>query len=155
MIRYKCKGGKFDIKDKTEKITGQIRKINDLIHLKHHEIAQQNNLTLDQFHLLIHLKSNGKLPTVGQLAEKANKAQNTISERISRLEEKGLVERIKDENDRRISRVRLTEKGQNMIDSIRYQARNEFIFNALIKMESNTVEGLIRGLKELLEHLDH
>ena len=40
-----------------------------------------------------------------------------------------------------------------MIDSIRYQARNEFVFNALIKMENDTIEVLLEGLEELATHL--
>ena len=66
----------MDINEKAEMIASQIRKVNNLIHLKHHEIAQQNDLTIDQFHLLIFLKRDKKLPTIGELAKKANRAQN-------------------------------------------------------------------------------
>lgn len=144
----------MDISEKTEEIVKNIRTINRIIHMKRHEIAQSNNLTLDQFHTLIYLNNIDNPPTIGKMAAETNKAQNTISERISRLEEKGLVERVKDKNDRRVSRVVLTQVGAELINSINYQASTEFVKKTLINIEAQVVDNMLYGLGELAKRLD-
>ncbi|WIV11599.1 MarR family transcriptional regulator [Proteiniborus sp. MB09-C3] len=144
----------MNISEKTEEIVRNVRLINKIIHMKRHEIAQGNNLTLDQFHTLIYLKNTANPPTIGEMAVETKKAQNTISERISRLEEKGYVERIKDKNDRRVSRVILTGAGAELINSINYQASNELIRKALIDIEADVVDKMLYGLDELAKRLE-
>ncbi|WP_352419742.1 MarR family winged helix-turn-helix transcriptional regulator [Proteiniborus sp.] len=144
----------MDISVKTEKIVKNVRAISKIIHMKRHEIAQSNNLTLDQFHTLIFLNNVDKPPTIGEMAAETSKAQNTISERVSRLEEKGLVERVKDKKDRRVSRVVLTSIGAELINSINYQASTEFVKKALINIEAEVVDNMLYGLEELAKRLD-
>lgn len=144
----------MDISEKTEEIVKNVRLINRIIHMKRHEIAQSNKLTLDQFHTLIYLKNIDIPPTIGEMAMETNKAQNTISERISRLEEKGLVDRIKDKNDRRISRVVLTQGGLELINSINYQASNELVKKALTNIEAKVVDNMVFGLEQLARNLE-
>ncbi|WP_202709609.1 MarR family winged helix-turn-helix transcriptional regulator [Sporosalibacterium faouarense] len=143
-------------REETDKIVDLIEQVNKLIHMKHHELASKNNLSLDQFHLLVHLKKRKKdnqNPTIGDIAKRSNRAQNTISERVTRLEERGLLRRIKDENDRRISRVAMTEEGVKLLDSINYQASKKFIFKALSKIEHEITDGLLNGLEQLVDKL--
>lgn len=143
----------MSIRKKTDKIVENIRAINELIHMRYHQLAQENNLSLDQFHLLVHLEFYEKPPTIGDIAKRSRRAQNTISERVSRLEEKGLLERIKDEGDRRISRVIMTKAGKDLMSSISYQARNEFVFKALSRIEDDIATDLLEGLDLLVENL--
>ncbi len=143
-------------KEKTDKIVEGIRILDRMIHMKHHEVAQEHNLSLDQFHLLIHLihwDVNKKTPTIGDIAKRSRKAQNTISERVTRLEEKGLLKRVKDKDDRRISRVEMTEDGIRLMKSINYQASNEFVSKALSKMDEDISTRLLEGLNLLVENL--
>lgn len=144
----------MSLENKTEDIVRNVRLISRMIHMKRHEIAQSYNLTLDQFHTLIYLNNTISPPTIGEIATEIRKAQNTISERISRLEEKALVERIRDEHDRRISRVKLTDKGTELINSIHYQSSNEFVRKALINIDEETVESMVYGLEQLAQSLD-
>ena len=147
-------GKKLSLENQTEEIVKNVRLISRMIHMKRHEIAQCHNLTLDQFHTLIYLNNIESPPTIGEMATEIRKAQNTISERVSRLEEKDLVERIKDKHDRRISRVALTKKGTELISSINYQAGNEFVRKALINIDEKTVENMVYGLEQLAKSLD-
>lgn len=144
-------------REKTDKIVENIEKINRLIHKRHHDVAKRNNLSLDQFHLLVHLEhkwsKHQESPTIGDIAKRSRKAQNTISERVSRLEEKGLLKRVRDEKDRRISRVAMTEEGKELINSINYQASNEFVYNALLNMSHDTSDYLLNGLNQLVDKL--
>lgn len=143
-------------REDTSKIVDYIEQINKLIHMKHHELAHKNNLSLDQFHLLIHLKHKlykDKSPTIGDIAKRSGRAQNTISERVTRLEERGLLKKVKDENDRRISRVIMSDKGRELISSINYQASKEFVFNALSDIDEKISVDLLKGLEQLVGKL--
>lgn len=146
----------MNAREKTNKIVERISILDKLIHMKHHEVAQEHNLSLDQFHLLIHLihwDFNEKPPTIGDIAKKSDRAQNTISERVTRLEEKGLLKRVKDEDDRRISRVVMTDDGIKLMKSINYQASNEFVSKALSRIDEDLSTRLLEGLNLLVENL--
>ncbi|WP_425448494.1 MarR family winged helix-turn-helix transcriptional regulator [Dethiothermospora halolimnae] len=138
----------------TEDIVKYIRQINRSIHKKHHELAQKYDLSLEQFHLLVHLDTYEENPTITDIAKRHNKAPNTISERISRLEERGLILKEKDKKDRRINRVIITKKGDDLLKAISYKASNEFVKNSLSDMDSKLVNQLVIGLRELSEKLD-
>lgn len=135
--------------------------INKQIRLKHRETAQKHGLTFEQFHLLIELDHHHELtvtadvlpPTVGEIAAGIGNAPHTLSERIKRLEKKGFVEKKRDEKDLRISRVMLTDKGQGLIDSIKNEAGNIFIYNALEKMDEESLHNLLEGLRQLTKNL--
>ncbi|MTI68706.1 MAG: MarR family transcriptional regulator [Firmicutes bacterium] len=143
----------MDFKKEANSIVSSIRKINSIIHKNHHRIAKEHNLTLEQFHLLIHMPNDNNL-TVGQIANRFNKAQNTMSEKVTRMEAKGLLKRINDKNDRRICRVIVTKKGKELIEKIKYKANNEFIQNALTEMDEGKVNELMKNLEKFSKIID-
>lgn len=135
--------------------------IDKLIHAKYHKLAQEYGLSLEQFHLLIELDelmldvdSQIKAPTIGDIAKNINNSQNTVSEKITRLESKGLVERKKDAEDRRISRIVLTEEGRKLINSIDIQASSRFLFNSILNMEDEDIDSLQECLAKLINQMN-
>lgn len=141
--------------DKTEKVIQYLDEIQNIIHNKHHELAQKYNLTIEQFHILLHLEMKSTPPTVSEIANSFNNAQNTMSEKLSRLQEKGFIKRIKEPKDKRISRISLTAEGKKLVDSICYEAENRFVVDCISKMEEtkldkllDCLEGLVKQLKE-------
>jgi DNA-binding MarR family transcriptional regulator len=134
--------------------------IDELIRRKHHELAQQYGLSLEQFHLLIELEelmldvdNESSAPTIGEIASSINNSQNTVSEKITRLENKKLVTRTRDLKDRRISRIVLTDEGRSLIEAISAQANNRFLFDSISKMEDADIEDLLEGLTKLLQQM--
>lgn len=93
-------------------------------------------------------------PSVGELAKKYGKAQNTISEKISRLEEKGLVYKKPDLLDRRVCRVYITDEGKSLVKTIRKEKSNKAVFSALNSMEEREIEYLMISLEKLLNSLE-
>lgn len=143
-----------------KKIIDYKEEIDTRIHKKYHELAKKNKLSLEQFHLLIELdelmldiNDEYQAPTVGEIAKNINHNQNTVSERITRLENKGLVKRVKDSNDRRISRVLLTEEGRDFIELIEKEASSKFLFHSLSKMEESDLNSLENCLKILIKQM--
>ncbi|MBE6068388.1 MAG: MarR family transcriptional regulator [Clostridium lundense] len=113
-------------------------------------------MVIEQFHLLIELddlmlyvNDEIKAPTIGEIAKNVDNSQNTMYEKITRLENKGLVERIKDKNDKRISRVYLTENGRSLIDSIDKQASSKFLFNSILNMDDRDIDDFLKCLEKL------
>lgn len=139
--------------DKSEKIKiiiQYLEEAEDIVHKKHHELAQKNNLTVEQFHLLVHLPRQGYAPTISEIAARFRNAQNTMSEKISRLEEKGLVERFKDGKDKRICRVRITEEGQKFVNNICDEAGNQFMIKTIEKMSEEHIDTFYNCLGEYI-----
>lgn len=136
--------------------------INKRIRLKHRKIAQKYGFSFEQFHLLIELDHHDEMtfssdslpPTIGNIADFTGNAPHTISERVKRLEKKGMILKIRDEQDHRICRVMLSKEGQKMISGIKNEAGNIFLNNALSKMDEESLENLLKGLKELDKNLD-
>lgn len=131
--------------------------VDKLIHRKYHELAQNYNLSLEQFHLLIELDElmldvydGGSAPTVGEIAKNINNSQNTVSERISRLEAKGLVERVKDSNDKRISRIFLTGAGKKLMESIENEANSSFFHDSLDSLEDKDLDNFKSCFEKLI-----
>ena len=78
----------------------------------------------------------------------------TMTNRIDRLEEKGLVRRVPDPEDRRGILVELTEQGRELIDTAlaAHVANEERILKALSKEEQHTLAPLLGKLLSSLEH---
>jgi DNA-binding MarR family transcriptional regulator len=134
--------------------------LNRTIHLKHHETARKYNLTLEQFHLLLELYEledlpRGQSPTVGEIANRSGNAPHTLSERIKRLEKKGLIIKIKDTRDLRVSRVVLTAQGRELVKRIKKESRDIFFYTALEKMDEKSLDCLVECFKELFKELSH
>ena len=136
--------------------------INKIMELKWHEITQKSNLSLEQFHLLIELdelelnvSNETQLPTIGEIASNIGNAPNTLSERIKRLEKKGLVEKIKDKSDLRVSRVALTNEGRRLIESIHNQVGKNLLNEVLEKMDEESIDNLSKSLDQLLNYLSN
>lgn len=147
--------------EKIEMIVQYKNDIDALIHKKYHELAQKYDLSLEQFHLLIelddlmlHVNDEEKAPTIGEIARNVDNSHNTMSEKITRLENKGLVKRIKDKNDKRISRVCLTENGRNLIDLIDKQASSKFLYNSILNMEERDIDDFLKCLEKLKNHMN-
>lgn len=131
-----------------------------LIHEKYHRLAQAAGLTLEQYHLLLELEglTEGKsedsdAPTIDHMAQSVNLSQNTISEKITRLEKKGLVLRYKDEKDRRISRITLSESGKSLLFEIEKNASNRFLENALSSLPKEDLDTLTRLMGHLIQSM--
>ncbi len=55
------------------------------------------------------------VPTLGQLATELGCDKTNITGMVDRVAKRGLVERVGDENDRRVTRVQVTERGHQLV----------------------------------------
>ena len=82
--------------------------------------------------------------TQKELAEALGVIPASLSEVLMKLERKGLVERKKDEHDRRLVRVRLTEEGQKRLEHPDTTLSEPF--QALSQEEQETLKQLLSKL---------
>ena len=115
---------------------------------------------MDQFDLLVELDElnldlpdDSLLPTIGQIASNIGNTPHTLSDKIKRLEKKGLVEKLNDPNDLRITRIALSAKGRTLLDEISQEANNNLIDKALSELSDSALNSFLECLNQLFEHL--
>lgn len=107
------------------------------------------NLSMTEVHILEAIqKSESNM--MSAIAKRLMVTQGTLTVSTSKLVKKGYVERVKDEKDKRIVRLTLTEKAESIIH-IHDQFHEEMIEKLLNELELDKEEELIRSLKNLMK----
>ncbi|MGB8004044.1 MAG: MarR family transcriptional regulator [Gaiellaceae bacterium] len=81
-------------------------------------IARKNGLTPQRYLLLLMIKGapdGSERATVGELGERLQLAQSSVTELVQRAEEAGLVERAQSEDDARVAHLSLTDEGERRL----------------------------------------
>ncbi len=89
--------------------------------------AREAGLTPQQHQMLLAIKGtqDREWATVGELAEALQLHHNAVVQLVDRAAELGLVERIQDERDRRVTRVALTTAGERTLRTLTAEHREE------------------------------
>jgi DNA-binding MarR family transcriptional regulator len=103
--------------------------------------------------VLQHLAAAGPL-TVGEQAEHLRLSKAATTELVSRLEAKGLVERMRDERDRRKVFVWLTDAGRQRARAHPRVLEDALLLEATARMRTEDRAALVRGLQALLDASD-
>jgi len=144
--------------EETKKIIQLWRAIDRVVHAEYHYQARRHDLTLEQFHLLLDLAEgclgrHDGAPTVGHIADNAGQAPHTMTDRIKRLEKKGLVAKTRDAADQRVCRIEITPAGRELIRVIVAGANGDFLKNALSGMADTERQKLRQSLGGFLTAL--
>ncbi len=91
--------------------------------------------------------------TVGSLNDHTVSSGAATTKRLRQLSERGLLERITDERDRRVARIRLTELGHEVIDRAfhRNLAAERRLLAPLAAQQRETLADSLAVLLNLLE----
>lgn len=116
---------------------------------------QEFDLQWWQYDVLSTLRRQGKpyLMAATDLADSAMLTSGAMTNRIDRLEESGLVRRVKDENDRRRVLVQLSIKGLKLIEQAT-EARFESAMNSLVGLNARQMKNLSDLLRLVLSAQD-
>ncbi|HKI23490.1 MAG TPA: MarR family transcriptional regulator [Gaiellaceae bacterium] len=117
------------------------------------ETLAEFNLSYGEWGMLAHLTWGGSpyRSSPGRLAQKEGLSSGAMTNRLDRLEQAGLIQRLPDPDDRRALLVELTEKGHQLwLDALGAQASKEAaVAAALSRKELRELNALLR--KVLLE----
>ncbi|KXG43010.1 MarR family winged helix-turn-helix transcriptional regulator [Tepidibacillus decaturensis] len=135
-----------------EKIEYVLRKISGIIKRKGREILSDFPITPPQFVALQWLNEEGDM-TIGELSNKMFLAFSTTTDLIDRMEKNHLVERVRNQKDRRVVQIHLLEKGKQIISDV-LEARRDYLSSILLDMEPEEVEKIQLALQQLFEKMD-
>lgn len=108
-------------------------------------------VTVQQCHALEAL-TDGPLP-MNKLAEEIALHQSTLTRVVEKLEQKGLVARVRPAADQRVVNVCLTDSGRSLFAQID-AASNQRIAQIVALVEPAEREAVVRGLEVLCDLLD-
>lgn len=100
-----------------EDIAARIRPAMTKLYVMYFRIADQSDLTGPQLSIMARLKDNGPA-RISQIAREEGIRMPTASNALHQLEQRELVERIRDEHDRRGVRVQLTTLGESELERV-------------------------------------
>jgi DNA-binding MarR family transcriptional regulator len=110
---------------------------------------RETRLTPQMDAVLLHLAMSGPL-TVGEMADHFSRAQSVVSEIVTGMEKKGMLERMRDERDRRRTLVWLTDRARALL-ARRHQVLDPArVARAMARMSEGEREGLVEGMRALV-----
>jgi DNA-binding MarR family transcriptional regulator len=131
----------------TDQILSEIE--NGLAQQRHKWAAQcqAHGLSMTHFHILAILEAEGPTP-MSRLADQLGVAFSNLTGIVSRMEERGIVERVHDAEDRRVVLAQLTPVGRDVVHKVeatRLEHMRQLV-GALTADEQQTVLGALKTL---------
>jgi DNA-binding MarR family transcriptional regulator len=138
--------------DPIREIVYLIRKLMQAGALYSKELNKKYNVSAPQLATLRVLLHDGTMPP-SQIARQVMVNASTMTGVIDRLEKKGLVSRLRNDPDRRIIRVELTEAGRVLAENAPPPIQVKII-KGMRKLEQTEREKIILSLTKLAEMID-
>ncbi|WP_353894230.1 MarR family transcriptional regulator [Proteinivorax hydrogeniformans] len=132
-----------------EEIEHLIRKVSFVIKCRGRDILEDFDITPPQFNALLLLREYGEM-TIGDLGSRMYLASSTATDLIDRMERNQLVERTRDGKDRRVVRLKMTEKGDQMIMEV-LESRKRYLEKILVKVENEDKKQLVNSLNKIYD----
>ena len=104
-------------------------------------------LSLVHLQVLTVLETEGPVP-MGALADSLDVSQASATGIVDRMEQRGLIERRRDDEDRRVIRVALTEAGSRLLAGVAAD-RRERLGYLLEELTNDELDGFLRGSRAL------
>ena len=111
------------------------------------EDLQKMDLTPPQYYVLATIGYSGRLP-FGGIGVKMMVTVSNLTGIVDRLEQKGMVVRERDKEDRRVIYVKLTDKGSRIYNVAvsTFEKSVADVFSSLDKSEQKELSSLLRNL---------
>ncbi len=124
-----------------------LRNVGTMLKKRGRDIVSNFDITPPQLDALLVLREFGEL-TMGELCGRMFLACSTATDLIDRMERNGLIERVRDTNDRRVIRLRVLDKGSVVIGEV-LEARRLYLSTILTEVDVPDKERLIQSLEQL------
>lgn len=135
-----------------KKLYSEIRKTNNIMrNISHNSLSQDLNLSHAQINILEIINSNPGI-IQKEIASIINIKASSMTELVSKLKNKDLIYRKKDDTDLRIIRLFITDKGKEELKNItKIRDENEkSIFKSLSEDEKENLYFLLKKINESL-----
>ncbi|EIW00917.1 MarR family winged helix-turn-helix transcriptional regulator [Thermoanaerobacter siderophilus] len=128
-----------------------LREINHILNLYTRSYLNEKNITMARFWVMNKLSADNPI-TMKELQRRLLLAPGTLTGLVDNLVSDGLVERWRDETDRRLVYLKLTQAGDKLLKEI-LQYRTSILANILEKIDGLDVEQLNRDLRLIWNQL--
>jgi len=137
--------------ERHDEVLVAIRQIIRAIDLHSKKLSKNFGLTSPQLLLMRTIQSDDNV-TIRRLSEKTNMSQATATTILDRLESRGLVERIRNQQDKRKVHALLTDSGQQMLAEAPGMLQHGFLekFQALQPWEQNLLLSSLQRLSAMM-----
>ena len=139
-------------REHTKEIIYAIRRLMQGGELYTKEINKKYHVSAAQVNCLLAIYENGPLPP-SQIAKHMMVNSSTVTGIIDRLEQKGLVERMRISQDRRVITIQLTETGKRLAENAPPPIQQKII-NGLKRLSEPEIDQIIHALNILTSMLD-
>jgi DNA-binding MarR family transcriptional regulator len=116
------------------------------------ELGKKYQVSAPQLYCLLTLNDHGPLPP-SQIARYILVKSSTVTGIVDRLEQKGLVRRVRNSRDRRVINIELTDKGRALAGNAPPPIQRT-IMDGLKRVSDGQLTEITRGLKLLTDMLD-
>jgi len=130
----------------------QIRRLMQAGELFTKELNKTYQVSAPQLHCLLALHENGPLPP-SQIARHIMVKSSTVTGIIDRLEQKGLVYRLRNSPDRRVITIQLTEAGKELAHNAPPPIQHKIV-DGIKKLPEGEIKQIILSLSKLTHMLD-
>lgn len=138
--------------DRTIRIEENLRRVCYKIKKKGREILNDVDITPPQFEALQYLRNEENL-TIGELSSRMYLACSTVTDLLDRMERNELVRRVKDENDRRIVRIVVLQKGHDLIKRV-MENRINYVESILSQLDETVIDAIDEGFRIFNEKVE-
>ncbi|HSM38086.1 MAG TPA: MarR family transcriptional regulator [Candidatus Limnocylindrales bacterium] len=117
--------------------------------------CHERSISMAHLHLMTLLDSQGPMP-MGRVAEALGSGLPTATGIVTRMEDRGLVERLRDQDDRRVVLVQLSTAGRDELSQLQAGRRRRIAaaLEQLSDPERRALLKAIRGLRRAFHALD-
>lgn len=136
----------------TEEVGSMVQKLVRVLQIFERDQIKPFGFTTTQCHVLLELKKFNNL-TMNELSERMNLNTSTMTRIINNLVRDGYVQRLKDEWDRRIVKVKLTEEGINGAQSLE-ESIMDYYREIVSNLPHGRVEEVLRSVELLVVAFD-
>jgi DNA-binding MarR family transcriptional regulator len=138
--------------DLVKEIIYQFRRLAQARELYTKELNKNYAVTAAQLNCLLALHENGPLPP-SQIAKIIMVKSSTVTGIIDRLEQKGLVVRLRNSPDRRVITIQLTAAGKKLANNAPPPIQQK-ILDGLKKLSKDDIKRIVASLNMLTHMLD-
>ncbi len=138
--------------DRIREIIYLIRRLMQAGELYTKELSKKYQVSAPQVNCLIALYENGPLP-LSQVAKLIMVKSSTVTGIVDRLEQKGLVRRVRSSPDRRMITIELTEAGNALAEHAPPPIQRKIV-DGLKRLPTSETEKIVDGLNMLTHMLD-
>jgi DNA-binding MarR family transcriptional regulator len=117
------------------------------------ELERDAGIPLRWYDALVHLEETPDGLRMNELAERILYSKSGFTRVVDRLEEAGLVQRVRPDNDRRSILVVLTDQGRTTMEQARRHHRHAIEQHFSQHLSDSDIKALTRALEKLSAHV--